>query len=753
MATRAPRSCLSCLRCPVPDRPSSYPTTGTSATVAPFEHFSATEINILAHAAAILNCSVTQLYNLDNRRAALQHLSNESHTHAHAQNPTHANGHTRLRASPTSYNISTKRPRLSTDLAAMPSHEKPPPISVPAPVPVPVPVDEDDSSQQGASLHGFPLGIGSSRFTQCLPTLSMCSPCMTCEPQGYGSVPATSSYDYEPQPYLGSKPHLSSVHSMPSTLSQSQPSLFEANGAMVTHQMFPGYPVLQPDRPLTVQPTTSGQGMVYPGPVSVPSEGYIGFSGGLQSSSPVSPSNHIMRAHGPQPHMHTEMDHVHVPGQSRAVDIIQAQQRPIPAKRGPFRNQNDRERTAETRRIGSCIRCRMQRIRCDANPDDKSGACLTCQRVSNVKVWRMPCLRYKITDVRLFKPGPVKGHEWTRRWMEGVADDISHWASTETKRVRVTEGYTEYPVELRVREFVPQEGDSLHRSWVHEGEKKKVLIPAYAIVNLEEAKGAYSTYISRSLPECCKSVLSGKDKLLVGTYWAALKAVRDPACDEKERDLLKKALQLWMAVRLTTKSTVIVGDETLGMSPDIMDETSPLQGKIPLPPVMGAQIELVLIHQIQSNLRREMLESLQSMTQANKQQTWFTTYLITFILLHNVALLCQHDAGYARKHGMQTRFAREEMVREYQMGANILLAYFHYCNKGIYPFSAECKEQDLITLAALDEQKTQFIRQTKWHVQRHRKSWAKLRQSNDYENDFYYISQLFEENWMPQSTI
>jgi hypothetical protein len=86
-------------------------------------------------------------------------------------------------------------------------------------------------------------------------------------------------------------------------------------------------------------------------------------------------------------------------------------------------------------------------------------------------------------------------------------------------------------------------------------------------------------------------------------------------------------------------------------------------------------------------------------------------------------------------------------------GANILLAYFHYCNKGIYPFSQECKEQDLTTLAALNEQETQFIRLTKTHVERHRRSWTKLRESNDYENDFYFISQLYEENWMPQPTI
>lgn len=284
---------------------------------------------------------------------------------------------------------------------------------------------------------------------------------------------------------------------------------------------------------------------------------------------------------------------------------------------------------------------------------DKLGACLTCRRVSNLKIWRLPCLRYKITDVRLFKPGQVKGHEWTRRWREGVADDIAHWASPETKRVQVTEGYTNHPVELRVRQFVPQEGDSLKRTWVYEGEKKSVDIPPYAIVNLEEAKVAYDEYLRRGIFECCQGLLGHKEKILLGTYLAAIKHASDQKTPPKERELLRKALQLWMAIRLTTRSTVIIGNETLGMSHDIMDETSPLRGQIPLPPVMGAQIELILIHQTQTSLRREMLENLQAMTQANKHQTWYTTYLVTFILLHNVALLCQHDAGYARKHGIK----------------------------------------------------------------------------------------------------
>ncbi|KAI1504438.1 hypothetical protein F5X99DRAFT_40880 [Biscogniauxia marginata] len=556
---------------------------------------------------------------------------------------------------------------------------------------------------------------------------------------------------------------------MPGSLPPDQPNVFACDESIVAQPMMPTYPVMQPNRPMSIQPTTSSEGMVYP--ETVPSQRYLSRPE-IQHESPVSANNHVIGSHvynnappvenSKEPGrrygivrggLPSEPDRAQGLSQSRDLDIIQSNQRPPPARRGPFRSNDDREKTAETRRIGSCIRCRMQRIRCETNPTDKHGACLTCQRVSNVKVWRMPCLRYKITDVKLFKPGQVKGYEWTRRWVEGIADDISQWASMEIKSVKVTEGYTDQPIELRVRQFIPQEGDALERTWVYEGVRKRVSIPAYAIVNLEEAKGVYSSYIHRGIFECCKKVLKGKEKLLMATYIAAIKAARDPAIDEKERDLLRKALQLWMAIRLTTKSTIIVGEETLGMPRDIMDETSPLQGCIPLPPVMGAQIELVLIHQIQSSLRREMLENLQAMTQANKHQTWFTTYLITFMLLHNVALLCQHDAGYARKHGIKKRFAREDMVREYQMGANILLAYFHYCNKGIYPFSAECKEQDLKTLAELDEAKTHFIKLTRTNIENHKKQWAKIRQSNDYENDFYYISQLFEENWLPQPTI
>lgn len=292
-------------------------------------------------------------------------------------------------------------------------------------------------------------------------------------------------------------------------------------------------------------------------------------------------------------------------------------------------------------------------LQCEVDPEEEKAPCLGCKKVFNAKVWRLPCLRWKITDVRLSKPGQVQGYEWTTRWKDSiVVDDIGVWASSEIRTIQVTEGYTSRYVKLEVRQFVPQKGDKTARTWFEGGVKKSAEIPPYAIVDLEKAKDAYDDYIRRGLEECCMKILDREEQLLWSTYALALNLVEAPTTHPEEKALLRSTLDLWMSIRLTTKSFAIVGKDKLGMSLDAASPLRPLKS-IPLPPVMGAQIDSVLIHHTQAKLRRDTLENLQKMTQGNKQQTWLTTYLVTFILLHNIALITRHDASYARKHDIK----------------------------------------------------------------------------------------------------
>ncbi|KAL7913134.1 hypothetical protein GGI35DRAFT_278475 [Trichoderma velutinum] len=337
-------------------------------------------------------------------------------------------------------------------------------------------------------------------------------------------------------------------------------------------------------------------------------------------------------------------------------------------KRGPFRDQSLREQTAQTRKMGSCIRCRMQRIRCEFNSDIPGGCCLTCKKVENTKAARLPCLRYKITDMILYKPGAVPGYEWTQRWNKNNSEPIQLWASRDVKIIHISVYFSNTVLPLQVRKFVPQEGDKLERTWDYQGTKKSVTIPPYALIDLEAGKSAYTRYIRDSMTDIFRNFLGDTESLLYKTYLQAWHMWKDPNIPAESFELLNWTLRLWIAVRLSTTSAFIAGNEKLGMSTDILDQTNPNPGKIPLPPVLGAQMDLILIQHIQTKLRHELLDNLQKVMLKNKPSSWLVTYLVTFILLHNVALITKHDAGYARKHGMKRRYAREEKVQEYHLG-------------------------------------------------------------------------------------
>jgi hypothetical protein len=207
-------------------------------------------------------------------------------------------------------------------------------------------------------------------------------------------------------------------------------------------------------------------------------------------------------------------------------------------------------------------------------------------------------------------------------------------------------------MKFHVKEFVPQTGDKLERSWVHQGTRQSVPIPPFALARLEDAKQAYEQHITATESGALKRVLGLSSPLLRETYEFAANLRRTRGLDEGSKTLLDITFQLWMVVRFSTMSTWIVGDETLGMPRNILD-TSPNPGKIPLPPVLGAQLDSILIHEFQETIRRKLLRQLDKAFRKYKHASWLVTYLVSFILLHNAALITAHDAKYAQKHGMK----------------------------------------------------------------------------------------------------
>jgi hypothetical protein len=63
------------------------------------------------------------------------------------------------------------------------------------------------------------------------------------------------------------------------------------------------------------------------------------------------------------------------------------------------------------------------------------------------------------------------------------------------------------------------------------------------------------------------------------------------------------------------------------------DERSPYNKKIPLPPVMIQQLDIVLTLGVLDKLQSDVLEGLQSIVMDRKPNSWMTVYLITFSML------------------------------------------------------------------------------------------------------------------------
>jgi len=58
-----------------------------------------------------------------------------------------------------------------------------------------------------------------------------------------------------------------------------------------------------------------------------------------------------------------------------------------------------------------------------------------------------------------------------------------------------------------------------------------------------------------------------------------------------------------------------------------------------------------------------------------------------------------------------------EMIAELHMGANVLLAYFHYACRAHRPFTLDWDAKNAVSMAVLDDDQIKFIKRTAVHVQ------------------------------------
>lgn len=432
------------------------------------------------------------------------------------------------------------------------------------------------------------------------------------------------------------------------------------------------------------------------------------------------------------------------------ADIMTSPKRGQP-KRGPFLDATLRMETAELRKIGSCIRCKIQRIRCRSNPEDLSGECLPCSKLAGSSLRRFPCSRHKLTQLQLIKLPYVRGDTWARRWKSMVMEPIKASPSPLYRLLRISEGLSNKFIELRVRESTieSQSDGDWERYFGSIGvNESRSRTKGYTLIDPRAGEEAYANYVPKITGEALKRYAGPSQGLLHQTYRLACQVFQHPQTPVESAALLGVAFRLWTSVRLSTMPAYVVGKETLGLDRDIHEGFT---GMVSVPPDLGAQLELTLLHYIEGTLRKDLMNRLQSMMYRYKKRTWLVIYLVTFMLLHSTTLLVGHTTNNAPGLGLKQPFGNTEIVKQVYFEAHTLLAHFHYCNRGFFPLSEDCTDRILTADVGLDDKTVQFIHYSRAFARQHKPRWDELKRLSSYEDDYFFISQMFEENWQPRS--
>lgn len=418
----------------------------------------------------------------------------------------------------------------------------------------------------------------------------------------------------------------------------------------------------------------------------------------------------------------------------------------------------DREETSRTRKWKACIRCRMQKIRCIPDPDKpETECCLCCRKILVLEtkkvIHRIPCLRWNLNEVVLFRIG---GLGFTKRWAGVCVENIpsSDWADERvlTIGVCITKLHCD-PLPLKVRKFKPNSTDIQYRYWKSRETEPPTLItiPAYALADVDATSEEYRRYVKENAEEAVRRFVRDPtvNDYVQRTFSIALHHGAKAAHREFEKargnpaKLFRNYFRLWLASRFTLGSAYVAnGHENL----EEMAQSSANLGRQFVSRMVTAQFDSIGYKHVLVKLKREVLDELWLLMQKRTDNTFFTVYLIVFMMLHEVSVACQDRRRRAKEQGLKTYYDLEEATAKIKHGADIILGHWHYYKGDIDPLTMT-EDNMARAFGAESSEEIRLLTETYQECERIRKTPRS--ETDGEEHPLYLAAQMFEPNWRP----
>jgi len=297
--------------------------------------------------------------------------------------------------------------------------------------------------------------------------------------------------------------------------------------------------------------------------------------------------------------------------------------------------------------------------------------------------------------------------------------------------VELSQNWTLDMLRIPLDRYRPKETDKQHCLWFDDGTEKKYMTPPYGITDLAVASCTIERFLTENFDGYIEAHLRSANEITRKTFQAAQTHKRLP--------LVESALKLCVGCRFIEEPWSIIGSETLGMALE-PNPNCPYHERIPVPPIVDLQIDLIVINVLLQPEMKKILEMLKKKLKKDPWTDWFEIYLANFILLHNVELTMAHDAWFVKRNNLKTKYSNKSLVNTITQGATTLLTCFHYAHQGYAPFS----NSELENTQPWTEEQKGFLREIRPMLQRMRWDHA-----HDPAKELFWTSQLHKPDWRP----
>lgn len=248
-----------------------------------------------------------------------------------------------------------------------------------------------------------------------------------------------------------------------------------------------------------------------------------------------------------------------------------------------------------------------------------------------------------------------------------LLENVESWGTGATRKIQVSNGYSDLYLDLNVRDFKPKNRKLLdHVFWreTKDASFDAVESSAYGLSKHDEdefSKLALDNYLDGHVGYLLDEMKERHNKsymLTLEKAYAQLTRKSHTGAPTKGALLIRKVFRIWAAINLFFhKPWRIVGQDKFGMG-QIINESSKCHGIFPLPRLLNQQLDSIIEHRIEE-LEKDALKDLQEM--ALKQQDGAESYVLYLAIF---VYLCGLERDTWCLEAWKSELNRQKQIRE-----------------------------------------------------------------------------------------